>query len=263
MSQDSAHGATSSTAIGKTLAVLETLAVHQRLSAIAEATGLPKSTVHRILRSLTEHGFARAASDGRYLPGPRILSIAGQILSTFDYTLQLGPALRGLQTRTGFTVHFAVLTGLEAVYVEKLENEDKPYRMASRVGMRLRLHCTGIGKAILAALPPEEAERLLAEAGMEARTPNTITSAEAMSAELERVRGRGFAIDDEENEEGTRCVAAAVLDHRGRVFGGISVSTLAFLMPHQDAERLGPTVLEAAAAMSEALGAPRGADVAG
>ena len=249
------NGGSQSGAIGKTLAVLGALPLNHRLSAIAETTGLPKSTVHRILKSLVEHGFARSGGDGQYLPGPQILSIAGQVLSTFDYALQLGPALRNLQDRTGFTIHFAVLAGAEAVYVEKLENTDEPYRMASRVGTRLRLHCTAIGKAILAGLPADEADQLLAQAGMEARTANTITTLPQMHRELERVRERGYAIDDEENEASTRCVGAAVLDHRGRVIGAISVSTLTFLLTPEEAEQLGPVVVDTALTLSATLGA--------
>ena len=254
MGQTATNGA--ATAIGKTLAVLEALAEHQRLADIAQRTGLPKSTVHRILKALIEHGYARAGGDGTYLAGPRILSIAGQILSGYDYTRQAGPALRALQARTGFTVHFALLTGAEAIYLDKLEAGDQPYRMASRIGMRLALHSTGIGKAILAHLPEEEAEHLLAEAGMARRTPNTITTWAAMKAELERVRARGFAVDDEENEENTRCVAAAVFDHQGRVVGGVSVSTLTFVLSRADAEALGPEVAATAREISLALGAP-------
>jgi IclR family transcriptional regulator, acetate operon repressor len=246
-----------STAIGKTLAVLEALAQHERLGEIAQATGLPKSTVHRILRALVDHDFARAAGDGSYLAGPRILSIAGQVLSGFDYARQIGPALRELQaTSTGLTVHFALLTGTEATYVEKLESTGRPYQLASRVGMRLALHCTGIGKAILAGLPDEEARRLVDEAGAERRTPNTLTTWRDLRAELERVRARGFAIDDEENEANTRCVAAAVYDHQGRVAGGVSVSSLTFLLSTEQAGELGPYVVDAARRVSTALGAP-------
>jgi DNA-binding IclR family transcriptional regulator len=256
-------GRSHSTAISKTLAVLEAVAEHQRLADIAEATGLPKSTVHRILQALVEQDFAIAAGDGSYLAGPRILSLAGQVLSGFDFARQLGPALRELQRATGFTIHFALLSGAEAIYVEKLENAGQPYRMASRVGMRLPLHCTAIGKAILASLPESDAERLLAEAGLERRTPNTITKLPDMRRELELVRARGFSIDDEENEESTRCVGAPVFDHQGRVLGGISVSTLTFLLSHDDAERLGPQVTEAARSMSLVLGARLDASPAG
>jgi IclR family transcriptional regulator, acetate operon repressor len=245
-----------SSAIGKTLAVLEAVAQHDRLGDIARETRLPKSTVHRILRALVDHDFARDGGDGTYFAGPRILSVAGQVLARFDYARQIGPVLRALQRRTGLTVHFAILTGAEALYVEKLESTTQPYEMASRVGMRLSLHCTGIGKAILAALPDDEARRLVEEAGMERRTAKTITTWRELRPELTRVREWGFAIDDEENEANTRCVAASVLDHQGRVSGALSVSTLTFQLSRAEAEALGPTVVDAARRVSLALGAP-------
>jgi IclR family acetate operon transcriptional repressor len=122
--------------------------------------------------------------------------------------------------------------------------------------MRLPLHSTGIGKAILAALPEDEALALLERTGMPRRTPNTITTARAMREEMRRIRARGFAIDDEENEANIRCVAAAVYGHLGRPVGGVSVSTLTFELSAEGAAALAPEVMETAARISAALGAP-------
>ena len=114
------------------------------LSDIATATGVSKSTVHRILQSLVEWGFARPDGAGCYEPGPRILTLAGKVMSRFDPARQASAALRALHDSTGYTTHFAVRSGDEAVYVDKLEGR-RPYQMHSRVGMSLRLHCTAIG----------------------------------------------------------------------------------------------------------------------
>jgi IclR family acetate operon transcriptional repressor len=239
----------------KTLAVIEALDEARRLGEIAERAGLPKPTVHRILQTLVERDFARAVGEGRYQPGPRILALAGQVLSDLDYPRQFGPELRRLQERTSFTVHGAMLSGDEAIYVEKIEGQ-QPYRMASRVGMRLPLHATGIGKAVLAALPEDEALALLERTGMPRRSANTITTERAMREEMRRIRARGFAIDDEENEANIRCVAAVVYGHLGRPVGGVSVSTLTFELSADGAAALAPEVMETAARISAALGAP-------
>ncbi|MEU4447635.1 IclR family transcriptional regulator [Actinosynnema sp. NPDC050801] len=236
----------------KTLSVLEALADHSRIADIADASGLPKPTVHRILQTLVRRGFARADGRGGYLGGPRILSLAGRFLQRLDVAEHLRPTLRDLQERTGWTVHLALLSGDEAVYVAKLEGA-RPYHLASRVGMSLRLHCTSIGKAILAALADDEVRALVRRTGLPARTGRTITDQDALLAELAVVRERGYAEDHEENEAGVRAIGAAVFDHGGEVVGGVSAAALVDLA---EAPRdLPELVVRAAAEMSRALGA--------
>jgi len=241
--------------IDKTLSVLEALGEHRRLADIAGATGLPKSTVHRILQALVERGFARSDGTGGYLAGPRILTLAGRVLARFDPASEAGTALTELRDSTGLTVHFGMISGDEAVYVEKIEAR-QPYRMASRVGMSLRLHSTAIGKAVLAEMTDESVTALATRAGLDRRTDRTITTVPALLRHLREVRKRGFAVDDEENETNIRCVGAAVFDHTGRVTGAVSVSTLAFELPMEATDELGPAVIAAARAVSRALGAP-------
>jgi IclR family acetate operon transcriptional repressor len=240
--------------IDKALTVLEALAEHRRVTDIAAGTGLPKSTVHRILQSLVEWGFARVDGTGGYLPGPRILTLAGKMMSRFDPAQHADSALQGLRDRTGFTVHFAIRSGDEAVYVRKLEGL-RPYQMASRVGMSMPLHSTSIGKAILARLRDEEVTAIIARTGLERRTERTITDAATLLSHLAEIRRRGHSVDDEENEAGIRCVGAPVFDHTGAVMGGISVSGLAFEIAPDDTA-LAVEVTTAAHEVSLALGAP-------
>lgn len=240
--------------IDKALTVLEALAEHHRVTDISADTGLPKSTVHRILQSLVGWGFARADGTGGYLPGPRILTLAGKVMSRFDPAQHADSALQRLRDRTGFTVHFAVRSGDEAVYVQKLEGL-RPYQMASRVGMSMRLHSTSIGKAILAYLRDDEVAAITARTGLERRTEHTITDADALLRHLAEIRRRGYSVDDEENESGIRCVGAPVVDHTGAVMGGVSVSGLSFEITPDD-EALGAVVVAAGRDVSLALGAP-------
>lgn len=240
--------------IDKALTVLEALAEHRRVTDIAAGTGLPKSTVHRILQSLVGWGFARADGTGGYLPGPRILTLAGKVMSRFDPAQHADAALQSLRDRTGFTVHFAIRSGDEAVYVQKLEGLG-PYQMASRVGMSMRLHSTSIGKAILSRLGDEEITLITARTGLERRTEHTITDTDALLRHLAEVRRRGYSVDDEENESGIRCVGAPVFDHTGTVMGGISISGLAFEITGDD-PTLAAKVVAAAHDVSLALGAP-------
>ena len=244
----------------KTLSVLDALGTTQadggsRLGSIGARAELPKSTVHRILKRLVERGYARAQGDGVYVLGPRILAMAGGMLDQLDAGPAARAVLRELHGDVGHTVHFAMLSGDEAVYVEKLVDPNLPYQTASRVGGRIPLHCTAIGKSILATMAPEEARTLLARRKLVRRTPNTRVTPTALRTELDRVREQGFAIDDEENERNIRCVGSVVVDHRGRPAGAVSVSALTVELSYEDALALGPRVQAAAEALSETLGA--------
>lgn len=241
--------------IDKALAVLEAIAEHHRVTDIAAVTGVSKSTVHRILQSLVEWGFARSDGSGGYEPGPRILTLAGRVMTRFDPARQAADALKALHERTGYTTHFAIRSGDEAVYVQKLEGR-RPYQMPSRVGMSLRLHSTAIGKSILAHLAEDEVRAIAERTGLSPLTPNTLTTTEALLEHLVRVRASGYAVDEEENVPGVLCVGAPVFDHTGQVLGGISISALAMDMSRADLELLAPEVVKAAREVSLALGAP-------
>jgi IclR family transcriptional regulator, acetate operon repressor len=216
----------------KTLAVLDALAVRgdgaDRLADIAARAGVARSTAHRILQRLVERDYARAEGDGRYVPGARVLALAGEALRELDRG-RITPILEALRDDVGHTVHLALLTGAEATYVEKLEARDSGYQMASRVGMRLALHTTAIGKSILAAMPDDG--RLAAR-------------------ERRQIRERGYALDDEENERNVRCVGAAVLDERGRPIGAVSVSALTLDLALGDVPAIGARVAVAARELS-------------
>ncbi|GLY47869.1 IclR family transcriptional regulator [Lentzea sp. NBRC 102530] len=189
---------------------------------IARVTGLPQSTVHHLLPTTMVDAVERAR-----------------------------PALHALRRSTGCTVHLAVLLGDELVHVDEVE---KPYRTAWRLGTSLPAHGTAIGKAVLASFSPAELDAHLTRTGLPARTPHTITSAPRLRAQLTRVRRSGFALDDEENEVGVRCVGAAVRDHSGAVIGGLSASSPALEHSLPELIALGPRVLRAADEVSAALG---------
>ena len=239
----------------KTLAVLDALGDHERIADIVQATGLHKSTVHRILQDFARLGFARATEQGTYQGGARILGLAGRVLARTDAAERARPRLAVLQAECRGTVHLALLDGDEAVYVAKVEGA-KPYRMASRIGMAVPLHCTAIGKAVLAALPEPEVRALLTRTGPVARTPDTLTDPDRIVAHLAGVRDRGWAVDEQENEAGVRCVGAAVVDHTRRVVGAVSVSQLVSDPDGRPPAEVGPRVAAAAADISRALGAP-------
>lgn len=243
------------TAADKTLDVLEALAGHRTVAEISEATSLPKPTVHRILQTLVERGFARSLGRGSYTSGPRVLTLVAAEQREGDLSDQARPVLEALREETDWTVHFALLSGDEAVYAAKLE-ADRPYRLASRVGMSLALHCTAAGKSVLATMPDESVLALLKRTGMPARTGNTRTDPAELLRELAAVRERGYAEDREENETGVVAVGAPVLDHSGQAVGGISAVTLGSFCDEASLARCGRAVAAAAQRFSLTLGAP-------
>jgi IclR family transcriptional regulator, acetate operon repressor len=248
-------------ALARGLSVLEAVVDAGKpvtLGEVAAMSELPKPTTHRLLRVLQARGYVWQDEGQCYLPSHRLLRLAGQLELSFDSVRVVTPLMRNLQRTIPETIHFALRQGDIAVYVQKLDG-DRPYRMSSAIGLPLDLHTTAIGKAILANLPDAERAELIDRLPLRGHTAHTLTSVNALRKELNAVRDRGFAIDNEEDEDDMRCVGAAVFDHRGRVIGGISVSAPAFKLPLDEAIRVGPTVTSAAADISVALGHPAGA----
>lgn len=243
--------------VHRALQILEVLVAQApriALGQIAQQTGLSSATTYRLLQTLVTDGYATALEGGRYGPGTKILTLAGQVMTSMDYSLAARSALVGLQAHTPETIHFGVLAGDHAQYADKLESR-RPYRLASVIGMTLPLHCTSIGKAILAHL--STADTLLESLPLTPRTPRTITEPQRLRAELGWVRDHGFAIDDEEDREGVRCIAAPVFDQFGEAMGAVGVSAPAMYLSFQDAMTLAPHVREAAAQVSGVLAAPK------
>ncbi|PVZ14546.1 IclR family transcriptional regulator [Actinomycetospora cinnamomea] len=218
------------------------------LSELAAASGLPAASVHRLLATLVAQGHVRREAGRRYALGPRLVrlgDVAGHVLGE-----GVGPALRELVTATGESANLAGLDGDTAVYLAQAPSPH-PMRMFTEVGRRVPLHATGVGKALLAAMTPEEVDVLVARTGMPARTPATLTDPAALHDELAAARARGWVLDEGEQEVGVRCVAAPV--PRAPTPCAVSVSGPAARFSPAEAERAGPTVVAAAARLGEEL----------
>lgn len=239
----------------KTLRVLEAAIRHSRFTDIVDEAGLAKATVHRILSTLVDEQFITGDSQRGYQPGSRFLGIAGRAISRLDISSIAEPIVDALVREVDCTVHVGVENGYEMVYVMRRDSS-KPYRMASRVGLSIPMHCTGMGKAVLSSWTPEQVERMAAEVGLPARTDQTITDVSRLHEELALTRERGYALDLGENEYGTTCVSAPIRDHQGRVRYGISVSSIALEHPGSSIDQFAPQAIAAADAISAALGAP-------
>ena len=216
-----------SAAVERALAMLEAVAQESDGLSNAEISRLlsiPKSSASYLLRTLETRGYlTRDPESGKYRVGLKILSLSRGALSGRDVRGIALPIMRHLTQQTGLTCHLAVLDGSDAVYIEKVEPEGF-IRMDTWVGRRMRVHATSVGKAIVAGLPQEHLERIVRKSGMEKRTPKTITTLPRLLKELEKVRAQGYAVDDEENNLGARCVAAPVFDDHGSVEASLGLS---------------------------------------
>jgi IclR family acetate operon transcriptional repressor len=197
-------------------------------------------------------GFATGLPGGYYAPGPRLVAVASMVVAEEQRLRDVPAILESVRDATGYTVHFAVRSGDEAVYIHKV-NADQPYQMRSRVGMRIPLYCTSIGKCILAWLEPAVAEAILDRTPLAPRTPNTLTTRALLKDELARIREQGFAIDNEENEANVRCAGVPVFDRDGTVIGGMSISSLVFELSLDEAASLALRLASAASQLSAAF----------
>jgi IclR family acetate operon transcriptional repressor len=239
-------------AVDRALEVIAFLGAHPggvSLHDLAAATGTPKPTLHRILRSMRERGFAaQPEQGGDYFLGAAAVEAAFWFHAGLDLRQILRPLLRQVQQDAGQTVHLATLDGADVVYLDKLE-ADLGIRLSSVVGGRNPATVTGVGKALLAAqlAGPAAVEDWVQRHGpLPIRTPHSLSTASALARELEAVRSRGYAIDDEESEESLLCVAAVV----PLVFGpasppvAISITGLKTRMTALGIERLGTRLLD-------------------
>ena len=245
--------ASNANASEKTLLVLEAALTHSRFTAVVEATGLAKATTHRILSTLVDRQFVTVDRDGSYLPGPKILSLAGRAMQSIDISAIAKPFIEALVEQSHCTIHLGVVNGDEIIYLVRADS-DKPYVMPSRVGLAIPMHSTGIGKVVLSSYTDEELERFVARAGLRPRTEHTITTLKELQAEIGLVRRLGYALDREENVPGLGCVAAPIRDLTGTVKYGISISTLLLEHTLEEIEAMSWLAVETADQISAALG---------
>lgn len=225
-----------------------------RFKDIQRATGLSNSTLNRLLGDLLSLGLLHHDPEGAsYSIGPRLIGWAHRAWQDLPIRQAAGPSLTALRDHSGETVHLAVLDGHHITYVDKQESL-KSIRMYSAIGRRGPLHCTGIGKAILAFQPPAIQQQLVHALEYPAFTPTTLTSPAALLRELDLIRARGFAYDLGEHENDVRCVAAPILSSAGVSLGGLSISAPAFRIGEEFTQRWPHLVMQGAREIASRLG---------
>jgi len=221
---------------------------------------LPKGTIHRLLSSLSYFGYIRQDPETKsYFLGLKLMELNALLDSQLDLRKVAEPILRDLAEKIKQTAHMVILDRNEVVYIEKIETQQPAggLKMASRLGSRNPVHSSAVGKALLAYASEEAREDFLREKGLPRRTANTITDPGAFRDHLRMVRDQGYAIDDEENEQGIRCLGAPIFNGKGRALAAVSVSGPVFQMTKkfvQDVVR--KEVVAAASEISRRLGFP-------
>jgi DNA-binding IclR family transcriptional regulator len=242
--------------LNKTIRLLECFSIREprlSLSAIARRVGVPASTAHRILATLRVAGFVEQDGErDHYRLGLKLLELGSVVLATMEVHREAAPVVEALARESGETVHLGVFDGSQVVSIEKMDSAHG-LAMNITIGKGAPAYCTGVGKALLAHQPAAAVDHVC-RAGLRRHTVNTITDPRRLRKELERVRERGYAVDDEEHDPGVRCVAAPVRDHGGRVIASLSISGPATRIDADAIPRLAERVKEAAAKLSTQLG---------
>jgi IclR family acetate operon transcriptional repressor len=224
------------------------------LSEAAKETRLAVSTAHRLLTTLQQDRFVRFDSErGVWTIGVQAFSVGSAFLRARELTAIARPHMRQLMERSGETVNLAVEDRGEAIYVAQIECR-KLMRAITRPGGRALMHASAVGKALMSAMSEEEVEKIVATHGLPRETDKTISTPIKLRTELAIIRQRGFAVDDEENAVGLRCIAAVVYDEHSQPVAGLSLSGPMARISDDSIPALGEAVFEAARKITANLG---------
>ncbi|MDQ0859334.1 IclR family transcriptional regulator [Bacillus sp. V2I10] len=205
---------------------------------IANQIDINKSSVYRILSTLVQYGYVEQdVETGKYKLGYKFLEISSKLLESIDLRAEARMYLQELENETNEVIHLVVYDQGEVVYIEKLDGSET-LRMHSKVGKRAPMHCTSVGKAILAHLPSSVVLDILERKGLPMHTDKTITNKDDFLLELNTVRQKGYALDLEENENGITCIAVPIFDHMGNAIAAVSISGPTIRMTNERLEQL-------------------------
>jgi DNA-binding IclR family transcriptional regulator len=240
------------------LSCVAALGGHVGAAEIARRAHLPKGTTHRLASKLADLGYLERDHQGRFCPGLRILDLGYLFLAASNLREQAMSEMRTLRERFECSIGLCVRDRTEVVYLERLASSGLEPMIPLEVGARLPVHCTAVGKAILAHLPTRMLEPIIASIRFEQLTSRTISSSAALLADLRATRKRQFSISDQELFVGFRSVAAPIFDDNGLPIGGLTLGVFADAMNLRDLRDIvGPSVLESSRAVSSRLALSR------
>ena len=243
--------------LDRTVAILQVLAdarTNLGPAEIAEKLSLHKSTIHRLLTALERHDYIRRQPEtGKYGLGLKLFELGHRAIARLDLRDYAPPILERLVAETGETAHLCVMDGGQMVSVSIAESP-RTVRTPATVGRRSPMHCTAVGKVMLAFLPERSLLALLKQHPLRKHTGKTLATRAALAVELGRIKHRGYAIDDEEIEEGLRCVGAPVRNYSNDVIAAMSIAGPAFRISRARIPFLARAVVDAAERLSAELG---------
>ena len=211
---------------------------------ILTRTELPRSSAHRLVKELTALGVLTYEPETKtYRGGFSLAALGAQVTSNLDIRQTCRPALKALQDALGNVVTLSICGEDSGIYIDKIEPQDFGLRLHSEIGKSFPLHCTAMGKVHLAHGPKAMRDRVL-NGKLEARTEATITTADALSVELERVRVQGYAIDDEEISRGLTCIGAPIYGLNGEVIAALSLTAPSYVYENGIPDAIIQTILE-------------------
>lgn len=254
-----APGATAQ-ALDKGLSLLALLANTERatLTEIALSAGMPASTAHRLLTTMQRHGFVEFDETAQdWMVGLEAFRIGSAYLQRTNLVEAARETMRALMEETGETANLGIADAGQVVFVSQVETHN-PIRAFFRPGTRGDLHASGIGKALLAEMPRDQAEETLERRGLPSYTGKTLTQPAALFGDLEAARARGWTLDDEERYSGMRCIAAPIFNEHGEAIAGISVSGPTVRLPDALVAEIGAKVRRAADIVTDRVGGRRG-----
>ena len=214
------------------------------LADLSRELDLNKSTTHRLLSSLIYMGYVKQDPETqKYDLSLKILTLSNRLLDRLDILESVRPYLKKLARETGETVHFVQLDGQEAIYIYKEESYQNSVRMVSKVGSRIPLYCSGVGKAMAADMEEKQIRAIWDASHIEKLTPHTITDYDHFLEKIKEAQKRGYALDDEENELGVRCIAVSLPDYKERPLYALSISAPATRMTDERIEEISHLIL--------------------
>lgn len=245
------------TSFKKIFTVLEAVIAHQdnglSFSDVAAETGLPRASVHRALKGLVDLGYLNYNPETkRYRGALKLANLGSEVVGHFDLREHARPYLLEMHRNTGHTCNMGIKNGNRGIHIDKVEAQDYGIKLCSEVGKSFPLHCTGMGKSLLAWSPQEEVDAVLAEP-LEVFTEKTVRNPDDLRELLQKIRGQGYSLDDEEITRGMMCVAAPVFGIDGHVIAAISVTFPTYVSTERGLDREIETIKHYAAAIGGAV----------
>ena len=242
--------------VARTFAIIEYLsnsANAQPLKDIAASCAIPTATVHRLLNNLCSLGYINHEPNGQYRLSYKLLEIANRQVSRSSFIPIVESYLNNLSEQLGESVHLVAREGNNIIYIYKVTRSIGSIQLASHVGKKTPMYCCAVGKAILSTLDDAEIKNVFDTTEIVALGPNTITNFERFIKEMNIIRECGYAVDNEENEVGIKCVAVPLICRQENISYAFSVSSLAHRLPDQRIPKIAKLMLNVKAQIEKLM----------